>query len=1675
MSAPKDFDKTVRIERTQSGVPEVSSAEGSNLGERSTQNERSMLEDAASTIAYPGEAASPLSAAGDSESLVSVFEDAGSSISDLDAGDFSSPEFEPSDLASRYTLESSLGKGGMGEVLLATDTRLKRKVAIKRVLASSTAALIRFQTEAQSIAAVNHFNIVQVYDYGQDKDGPYLIMEYVQGESLQERLQAGAIEPTEAIDMVCQLCDGLGFAHERGIIHRDIKPANILLTLNGDPKLTDFGLAKQDSGDRGLTVTGAVMGTLDYMPPEQRRDSSRVDARTDLWSLAATLYSMLSGKSPKVIRLDPIPKSLQSALSRALEENPEERFSSASELKKALLLARRGLEAGWVTQDLATGECPGCGATNEVTNNFCTTCTAPLTESCLNCKTEIKAWHSICGNCGTRQSDAISSERAKVDELLSQSKSLQHEYQLDEALALLGRYERLEHSALADTYAELDSAVAGLKAVQQEWHEKRESLVAEAQRLIDEFRWNESSRVFSSLPEPLWDDRVGRLLELAQSQQNRLMALGAEIKQRVKSKAYSGLREKVSKYLELRPSDEQAKKLLNQLAQRESDRSELNTLASNVRRFLERFQFDEALATIEQFRSANDRIPETRLQAFVDEVNTGRQVREDEKARILEDATSGDTHELLQAVETYERRYSDTESLAKVREALNESLQSERAEVIAQFLTECEELHRAGDYEQVIEKVKDFVYFEEDTDPRVQALLEQAQLALTGRERELQKILAAYNRGQHESLLPVIEKFETTYSDKFSLRAVRRGIERAVEAKASANRHRKRVVLGAVAAGVLLVIAVAGGITALRMRAVEKERARIAEQDRLATETRLAEEARAANRAKELRDALDAGDYAVALQLDPENEQALSMKKAAVIQQGLDTGDYATVLQLDPSNVEALALKQRAVEIQNALNAGDYTVALQLDPSNDQALAMKKKETDFQHALESGDYVTALKLFPGNARALALQKAAELQKALDAGDYVTALRLDPSNADALAMKKEAAEAITWHGWPADAPPPAIAPFNADEAKAYQEAWAKYLDIPVEYTNSIGMKFRLIPPGEFVMGSTPEEIAAALQVAGEDEVWKERINSEAPQHKVVLTQPVYIGMTEVTQWQYEQIMGANPSHFSATGEGKDAVANLETGSHPVEMVTWNDAAEFCAKLSQQEQLKPFYSRSGETITPLEGTGYRLPTEAEWESACRAGTTTRFWSGERQDLISAGWFGGNSGGRTHAAGELKANPFGLSDMHGNVWEWVQDNWDPAFYGKFEENAAIKPSSPFSAGSQRVLRGGIWLDTPSLCRSSRRGATLPAPRNNIIGFRVAMEIVDNTRVAKEQGSRPPVMEVPKGGVRLTRQVAERFVADPTAMELSKFSSLDDDAAEVLSKYGGDELGLEGLVSITEAAIDLLSKYEGVLNLEGLASLSDSQAESLAKCKGRGVRLNGLTAISDKQAEILSRHPGFLNLNGISEISESQVENLSQHRGVSLTLGLKSLTDAQAESLSKHDGCLVLNGLTELSDAQAEAFSKHKGVYLGFIGLTSISATALESLSGHRGSYLRLTGLTSLSDTQAQSLTKYQGKLILAGLDVLTDTTAESLSKCNCLSLHLNNLSSLSDAQAVSLSKVEGALVLYGLTFLSDIQAETLSQHEAELFVSYANLPPSAAKIIRESRDENNRRRKD
>ncbi|HPM81032.1 MAG TPA: SUMF1/EgtB/PvdO family nonheme iron enzyme [Candidatus Anammoximicrobium sp.] len=270
--------------------------------------------------------------------------------------------------------------------------------------------------------------------------------------------------------------------------------------------------------------------------------------------------------------------------------------------------------------------------------------------------------------------------------------------------------------------------------------------------------------------------------------------------------------------------------------------------------------------------------------------------------------------------------------------------------------------------------------------------------------------------------------------------------------------------------------------------------------------------------------------------------------------------------------------------------------------------------------------------------------------------------------------------------PAQSPPRALAPFGAAEAKQHQERWAAHLNLQAEITNSVKMKLVLIPPGEFQMGSPDSDTDAG--------------SDEKPQHRVRITKPFYLGVYEVTQAEYQQVMGANPSHFKESGE-----------TAPVEKVSWDEAVEFCRKLSAL------------AAEQAAGRVYRLPTEAEWEYACRAGTETRYCIGDGEgELGEHAWYSGNSGSKSHRVGEKKPNAWGVYDMHGNVWEWCADYWD----GTYDASAVDDPCGP-TAGSLRVFRGGSWFDDPGRCRSAFRDRDSPEDRYGTIGFREAFSSVD------------------------------------------------------------------------------------------------------------------------------------------------------------------------------------------------------------------------------------------------------------------------------------------------------------------------------------------------------------
>jgi formylglycine-generating enzyme required for sulfatase activity len=253
-------------------------------------------------------------------------------------------------------------------------------------------------------------------------------------------------------------------------------------------------------------------------------------------------------------------------------------------------------------------------------------------------------------------------------------------------------------------------------------------------------------------------------------------------------------------------------------------------------------------------------------------------------------------------------------------------------------------------------------------------------------------------------------------------------------------------------------------------------------------------------------------------------------------------------------------------------------------------------------------------------------------------------------------------------------------WEKNKADFVMKATAGSDEIALDLGGGIKLELVLVPAGKFMMGSPKDE--------------KNRSESEGPQHEVTISRPFYMAIYPVTQEQYEKIIGKNPSHFKGA-------------QNPVENVNWDDAVGFCKTLSQ---------KTGKTV--------QLPTEAQWEYACRAGSTTRFCYGDDNDDSKLGdyaWYTGNSGGTTHPVGQKKPNDWGLYDMHGNIWQWCSDLYDEKYYAN---SPKTDPQGP-ATSSARVLRGGGWGASPALSRSATRGGWGWGGRDIYNGFRVSVAL--------------------------------------------------------------------------------------------------------------------------------------------------------------------------------------------------------------------------------------------------------------------------------------------------------------------------------------------------------------
>jgi formylglycine-generating enzyme required for sulfatase activity len=484
------------------------------------------------------------------------------------------------DMDPRYVVENTLRRGAMGDVLLATDTRLGRKVVIKRLAVAAAAnrpAVDRFLLEAKTTAAINHPNIAQIHDYGRTQDGPFLVMEYVDGGSLLDRCKQGPLPLEAAIGIACQLCDGLAKAHDLGIVHHALEPANVLLTQDGVPKLVNFGCPPPPNGEHCQASSAGDGEPTHCMPPEQRLDAPFVEHRSNVWSLGAMAYQMVTGHSPHVIRLHDLPQPLQPVLARALEDLKENRHAHAAELRDALGASLRAAPAKATPGAVVDGQCPACSVQNAPNRRFCRGCGAALESPCLDCGQPMPSWEDICGACGGRQGPLATQRQASLTARQAEAERLLDGFEFERALAIAASLRNEADPRLPNLSGWADGFVQRI----EEAHGQQLSRVAEA---IEESGRHESahdylSAIFTleSVPVSLRATRMPNAREtvaiaLARLKEvwSKITRLEVDVKDKLASGSSDGLLPAVEALLALEPDREDMRKLRGELVERRS-------------------------------------------------------------------------------------------------------------------------------------------------------------------------------------------------------------------------------------------------------------------------------------------------------------------------------------------------------------------------------------------------------------------------------------------------------------------------------------------------------------------------------------------------------------------------------------------------------------------------------------------------------------------------------------------------------------------------------------------------------------------------------------------------------------------------------------------------------------------------------------------------------------------------------------------------------------------------------------------------------------------------------------------------------------------------------------------------------------------------------------------------
>jgi len=448
------------------------------------------------------------------------------------------PGFRPGQRIGNYIIESLLGTGGMAVVFRGRQLSLNRHVAIKILpeqLAKTKLFIERFESEAAVLANLNHPNIVGVIDRGREADTYFIVMEYVEGETLKDQLfQKTRLPPEEILLIADQALAGLEYAHRRGVVHRDIKPGNIMINREGMVKIADFGLAHLAKARGGLDVTRETqtMGTLKYMAPEQLSSAKDVDCRADLYSFGVCIYEMLTGKLP--LGMFKMPSECDGALDarwddvilRALKMDPEERFATAEEMAGALrdiaTTPRVTLREQEEQEEPVVGAsvtvsltaCAGCGHESAPTAHICERCGAPLDDlfdQCPSCQAENRVDVAQCAECGADLESHRAKQRRRAETIQTQARNLVSERRYDPALAQLKKL----WSFRTREYAPVrESAGLWIEKIKQRRDRFLQRTYEAGQRMFAEGRAERALQIWEPLPDG-YRDVAARRKEIA--------------------------------------------------------------------------------------------------------------------------------------------------------------------------------------------------------------------------------------------------------------------------------------------------------------------------------------------------------------------------------------------------------------------------------------------------------------------------------------------------------------------------------------------------------------------------------------------------------------------------------------------------------------------------------------------------------------------------------------------------------------------------------------------------------------------------------------------------------------------------------------------------------------------------------------------------------------------------------------------------------------------------------------------------------------------------------------------------------------------------------------------------------------------------------------------------------